>query len=109
MRQHNIFGGIDTTPEGRTVRGIPRTNDGAYRSNPMIQAHGTKPGKKCKTCDQMSDLIKATVKATNEKINVYLLNDGDYYDYDNMSERLPPSAPKANKKRFKKEELTLRN
>ena len=49
--------------------------------------------------------IKATIKATGEVINVYQLSGGTYYDYDNMGEDKPPSAPKAGKKEFKKEEL----
>lgn len=54
--------------------------------------------------------IQATVKATGEKLRVYKLKSGNYYDYDNMGADLkmfPPSAPRANKKEFTKEELIL--
>ena len=50
---------------------------------------------------------KATIKATGETINVYSLSNGNYYDYDNMGADKPPSAMKAGKKEFKKDELTF--
>ena len=49
----------------------------------------------------------ATVKATGEKLNVYKLKNGNYYDYDSMGANLPPSAPKAGKKEFSPTELIL--
>jgi hypothetical protein len=49
----------------------------------------------------------ATVKATNEKLIVYRLNNGNYYDYQNMGANQPPAAPKAGKKEFKADELNL--
>lgn len=48
---------------------------------------------------------KVKIKATGETINVYLLNNGNYYDYDNMGADKLPSATKANKKEFEKNEL----
>ena len=48
---------------------------------------------------------KATIKATGEKLNVYSLRNGNYYNYDNMGSGKPPSAIKAGKKEFKKDEL----
>ena len=51
--------------------------------------------------------MKAIIKATNEKINVYRLNNGNYYDYDNMGENMPPAAIKSGKKEFSKDELNI--
>jgi len=53
----------------------------------------------------MSDLKKATIIATSEQINVYKLENGNYYDYDGLGENKPPTATKANKKEFEKKEL----
>ena len=50
---------------------------------------------------------QATVKETGEKITVFKLSDGDYYDFDNMGEHQPPQATKAGKKKFKPEELII--
>lgn len=57
----------------------------------------------------MAEIKKVTVKATGEEINVYQLRLGNYYDYDNMSADKPPSAIKAGKKEFKKDELIFEN
>jgi len=56
----------------------------------------------------MDNLKKAKVKSTGELINVYRLISGNYYDYDNMSEALPPSAVKAGKKEFAPNELIIK-
>ena len=56
-----------------------------------------------------ANIKQVTIKATGEKINVYLLNRGTYYDYENMGEHLPPSAIKAGKKEFNKKELIFIN
>lgn len=53
--------------------------------------------------------IEATVKATGEKLIVYRKHNGNYYDYEKMGANELPSAPKANKKEFTKDELTLGN
>lgn len=50
---------------------------------------------------------EAIIKATDEKIIVYKLRNGNYYDFNNMSSSEPPSAPKANKKEFLPNELTI--
>lgn len=53
---------------------------------------------------------EATVKATGEKLLVYKLSGGNYYDYKNMGADLkmfPPSAPIANKKEFAPDELVI--
>lgn len=47
----------------------------------------------------------ATIIATGEALKVYPLRNGNYYDYNNMSEDKPPSAPKADKKEFARGEL----
>jgi len=52
-------------------------------------------------------VIKATIKATNETINVYMMSNGKYYDYDNMGEHMSPSAKISGKKEFKPEELMI--
>ena len=50
---------------------------------------------------------QATVKATGEKLNVYKLHNGNFFDYDNMGGNMPPSAAKAGKKEFAPEELII--
>lgn len=56
----------------------------------------------------MSNLkIEATVKATGEKVIVYKLNNGNYYDYERMGANEHPTASKAGKKEFAKDELIL--
>jgi hypothetical protein len=57
----------------------------------------------------MDKVHKATIKETNETINVYKLNNGNYYDYDNMGEHQPPSAILAKKKEFKPNELIIQS
>lgn len=52
-------------------------------------------------------VLEATVKATGEVLAVYKLNNGNYYDYDNMGAHLPPFAAKSNKKEFQKSELII--
>ena len=54
-----------------------------------------------------NNIFKAKVKATSETLNVYKLNNGNYYDYDNMGKSNLPSATVANKKEFKSNELFL--
>ena len=54
----------------------------------------------------MNPTLTATIKATGERIRLYKLNNGNYYDFDNMGANQPPSAPKANKKEFTKDKLT---
>lgn len=51
--------------------------------------------------------LKATIKATGETILVYRLSNVNYYDSNAMGANIPPSAPKANKKEFKPEEITI--
>lgn len=48
-----------------------------------------------------------TVRATGEKLNVYKLQNGNYYDYDAMGAGDPPTAHKADKKEFTKNELSI--
>lgn len=48
---------------------------------------------------------KAVIRKTGEEINVYKLESGGYYDYDNMSHSKPPKAKIANKKQFDVKEL----
>ncbi len=48
---------------------------------------------------------QATVKATGEKITVYKLDDGTWYDYDKMGQHEPPQS-KTGKKKFEASELT---
>jgi len=52
-------------------------------------------------------MSKATVKATGEELTVYLLQNGNYYDYKAMGANEPPSAPKAGKKEFTRDELNI--
>lgn len=47
----------------------------------------------------------ATVIKTGETIKVYQLQNGNYYDYEGMSEAKPPTATGAGKKEFEKKEL----
>jgi len=51
--------------------------------------------------------MKAIVKATSETLKVYRLKNGNYYDFENMGENMPPSAKKAGKKEFKPDELIM--
>ena len=51
--------------------------------------------------------IEATVKATGEKLTVYKLGNGNYYDYKAMGASEPPTASKAGKKEFTPSELTI--
>lgn len=53
------------------------------------------------------DIYKAKVLATNERIKVYELANGNWYDHDNMEQDLPPAATLANKKEFETGELQL--
>lgn len=55
----------------------------------------------------MAELFKAKVKDTGEILTVYKLHNSNYYDYDNMGANEPPSAIKANKKEFSKDEISL--
>lgn len=50
---------------------------------------------------------KATVKATNEQLIVYKMKNGNYYDWDAMGENQLPTASKAGKKEFIKDELII--
>lgn len=52
-------------------------------------------------------IVEATVKATGEKLVVYKLHSGNWYDYDNMGAGDPPKALKAGKKEFTKDELII--
>jgi len=56
----------------------------------------------------MAKELKATIKATSEKITVYRLNNGNYFDFENMGANMPPSAVKAGKKEFKESELIIK-
>jgi len=49
----------------------------------------------------------ARIIETEEKIVVYRLQNGNYYDRANMSEALPPNAQKAGKKEFSPEEVEI--
>ena len=51
---------------------------------------------------------QATVKKTGENLIVYSLKDGNFYDFENLSEALPPSAPKSGKKEFTKDEIIIK-
>ena len=53
------------------------------------------------------EIYKAKVIDTGERLKVYKLANGNWYDYDNMDKDAPPSAVKANKKEFSAEELQL--
>ncbi len=53
------------------------------------------------------EIYKAKVLDTNERLTVYKLANGNYYDYEAMEHELPPSAVKANKKEFRANELQL--
>jgi hypothetical protein len=55
----------------------------------------------------MAQTFTATVKSTGETLTVYKLQNGNYYDYENMGANMPPSAQKAGKKEFDKTELIL--
>ena len=55
----------------------------------------------------MAKTYQATVKETNETLTVYKLQNGNYYDYENMGVSSPPSAHLVGKKEFTKEELIL--
>lgn len=48
---------------------------------------------------------RAIVKATSENVNVYLLKNGNYHDADAMGNNEAPTAKKAGKKEFTKDEL----
>lgn len=50
---------------------------------------------------------EAIIKATGEKITVYKLRNGNYYDRLAMGENEKPFAQKANKKEFAPEELQI--
>jgi len=56
------------------------------------------------TNQKKEKMKKATIKETGEKINVYQLSGGKYYDYDAMGENQPPTS-KLGKKEFDKKEL----
>lgn len=53
----------------------------------------------------MSKVQTVTVKETGEVLEVYWVSSGGYYDWKGISEAAPPTAKKANKKRFQKDEL----
>lgn len=53
------------------------------------------------------DIYKAKVLATNERLKVYKLANGNWYDYDGMEQDKPPTAVKADKKEFSAKELQL--
>ena len=53
------------------------------------------------------DIYKAKVIETSERIKVYKLANGNWYDHDNQRQDLPPAAPKAGKKEFTPDELEL--
>ena len=53
------------------------------------------------------DIYKARVIATAERLKVYRLANGNWYDYDNQEQDKPPVAVKANKKEFSSDELQL--
>ena len=55
----------------------------------------------------MSKQLDATVKSTGEKLTVYKLQNGNYYDFEAMWHNEPPSAPKSGKKEFSPSELTI--
>ncbi len=50
---------------------------------------------------------KATVVATGEQLNVYKLNNGNWYDFDAMGASKPATSS-TGKKEFKNEELIIR-
>lgn len=51
---------------------------------------------------------QAKIKATGETLKVYKLAElGKWADYENMGANMPPSAPKAGKKKFDESELEL--
>ena len=54
----------------------------------------------------MSKVIEATGRATGEKIQVYKLNNGNYYDFKNMGCHMPPCST-TGKKEFEKSELIV--
>ena len=49
----------------------------------------------------------ATIIATGEQIKVYSLKNGHYYDANAISNNNPPTAKRANKKEFTREELKI--
>lgn len=53
------------------------------------------------------DIYKVRVNSTGEILEVYKLKNGNFYDYKNMGEHLPPSAPISGKKEFKKSEVII--
>ena len=53
------------------------------------------------------DIYKAKIKETGERLKVYELANGNWYDYDNQEQDKPPTAVKANKKEFRPGELQL--
>ena len=53
------------------------------------------------------DIYKAKVLATGERLKVYELANGNWYDYENQEQDKLPVAVKANKKEFTPNELEL--
>lgn len=53
------------------------------------------------------DIYKAKVLATSERIKVYELANGNWYDYEHQEQDKPPIAVKANKKEFSPDELQV--
>ena len=51
--------------------------------------------------------VKAKVNSTGETLDVYRLENGNWYDYDGMGEHALPTAPKAGKKEFKPSEINF--
>ena len=53
------------------------------------------------------DIYKAKVLATGERLKVYELANGNWYDFDGMEQDKAPTAVKARKKEFNSNELQL--
>ena len=53
------------------------------------------------------DIYKAKVIDTSERLKVYRLANGNWYDYDNQEQDKPPIAVNAGKKEFLPDELQL--
>jgi len=53
------------------------------------------------------EIYKAKVLATAERLTVYKLANGNWYDYENQGQDKPPTAVRADKKEFRTDELQL--
>lgn len=53
-----------------------------------------------------TQLFTVLIKETNEKVIVYKLKNGNFYDFENMAKNLPPTAKEAGKKEFTPNEVT---